>query len=83
MAKKKTTTRPDENKHDKFVRVVIPRVNKALKAIRLVGNQAGAAYAPAKEDVAHIIATLHDEIDKVEKRYTTKGTSEQGFSLEQ
>jgi len=82
MAKNKNKNKPTEDKHVKFKRVVTPRVNKALKAISLVGNQAGAAYAPAKEDIANIITALHEEVDKVEKMYTTKGTAKGSFSLD-
>lgn len=82
MGKKKTTTPKDENKHDKFKRVVTPRVNKAIKAIELVGNQAGAAYEPTKDDIATIITTLHETVDKVDKVYNTKGTAKGSFSLD-
>lgn len=81
MAKKKNTGQPQEDKHDKFIRVVTPRVNKAIKAILLVGNQSGAAYAPAKEDIAHIITTLHEQIDEVEKMYTSTGSTKGSFTL--
>lgn len=82
MAKNKKVIKPEENKHDKFKRVVTPRVNKAIKAIELVGNQAGAAYAPTKDDIATIITALHDAVDKVDKVYNTKGTAKGSFSLD-
>jgi len=82
MGKNKGKDKPQEDKHAKFKRVVTPRMNKALKAIGLVGNQAGAAYAPAKEDVAHIITTLHEAVDKVEKMYTAKGSAKGSFTLD-
>jgi len=82
MAKDNKKKKPVENKHDKFKRVVTPRVNKALKAIKLVGNQAGAAYAPAKEDIMNIIMALHGAVDEVEKMYVLKGTAKGSFTLD-
>jgi len=82
MTKKKGTDEPKEDKHVKFIRVVTPRVKKALKAIGLISNQAGAAYAPTEDDVAHIITILRMAVDTVEKSYASKGKTEVEFSLE-
>lgn len=82
MAKKKKSSEPTEDKHVKFVRVVTPRVKKALKAIGLISNQAGAAYAPKEDEVAHILTMLRVAVDDVEKAYATKGSKEIEFSLE-
>ena len=82
MAKKKSTVNKNETKREKFVRVVTPRVNKAIKAIELVGNQAGAAYEPTAADIANVITAMRSAVDKVEKRFNTKGTTSAGFTLE-
>lgn len=82
MDKKKNKNKPQEDKHVKFKRVVTPRVNKAIKAISLVGNQAGAAYAPKDNDIAIIIGTLHDAVDAVEKQYKSKGSAKGSFTLD-
>jgi len=82
MAKKKVTIPKNENKRDKFKRVFTPKVNKALSSIRLIGNGAGAAYEPTAEDVAGMLAKLREEVDALEERYTSKGSSKGGFSFD-
>ena len=81
MAKKKNTVPKEETKREKFKRVVTPRVNKALKMIALVGNQAGAAYEYTPDDVEDIIAALRDEVTAVENKYLGKGEQSAGFKL--
>lgn len=82
MAKKKTKGKTQDEKHKDFVRVVTPRVKKALKAIALIGNQSGAAYAYTEDEVTKIFGTLQDEIAKAEKRYQGGDSQEVDFSLD-
>jgi len=82
MAKKKNKDKPAEDKHDKFVRVVTPRVKKALKAIGLIGNQAGSAYSYTEQDIAYIMGALRGACDAVEKRYASSGKQEVDFTLD-
>lgn len=82
MGKKKKAAKPTEDKHEKFVRVVTPRVKKALKAIALIGNQSGAAYEYTEDDVVHIIGRLSDAVLDVKKRYMSSGKQEVEFSLD-
>ena len=81
MGKKANRAPRNETKNEKFKRVVIPRVNKALKAIELVGNQSGSAYAYTEKDVSVIIDALHDAVIAVESRYKGKGKADAGFRL--
>ena len=83
MGKKRKASKPAEDKHEKFVRVVTPRVKKALKAIGLIGNQSGSAYEYTQDEVHKIFGTLHETVSAVEKRYQAKGKQEIDFSLEQ
>lgn len=69
MGKKKKSEKPAADKHADFLRVVTPRVRKALKVIGLIGNQAGAAYAPTEAEVADMFAALRKKVDATEKRY--------------
>lgn len=69
MAKKNKVKKPQADKHADFVRVVTPRVNKALKAIGLIGNQAGAAYAPTQDEIADMFAVIRKKVNDTEKRY--------------
>lgn len=84
MAKKrkKKVVNPDETKRERFIRVVTPRVKKALKAIGLIGNQAGSAYEYTEQDVAYIMGSLRGACDAVEKRYASSGKQEVDFSLD-
>lgn len=82
MAKKKKSTKPPVDKHEAFLRVVVPRVRKALKAIGLIGNQAGAAYEPRGSEVADIFAALRKKVDMTEKRYLNKTATEEDFTLD-
>jgi len=80
--KKRNSSEPAEDKHDKFKRVVTPRIKKALKAISLIGNQAGSAYEYTPDDVANIITALRLAVDAVEKRYASTGKQEVDFALD-
>ena len=82
MAKKKKSTKPAEDKHVKFKRVVTPRVQKALKAIKLIGNQASKAYEYSEDDVHVIFGTLHDAVSDTEKMFTTGDVQPVDFSLD-
>lgn len=81
MAKRKNTTPKDETKQDKFKRVVNPRVCKALKSIRLIGNCATSAYTYAPEDVATICTALMLEVENLQKRYESKGLTAVDFEI--
>lgn len=82
MARKKTKVPENETKRDKFKRIVQPRVRKALKTIRLIGNCSGAAYEYKPKDVADIITSLRSEIEQLEKSYASKGVAAIEFDLD-
>jgi len=81
MSKKKNNSNKPVDKHADFLRVQTPRVNKALKAIELLANGAGAAYAPTKPEVADMFATIRSKVDTVEKCYTEGASIQGGFSF--
>lgn len=61
---------PDETKRQKFVRLVDPRVAKALLAVRRIGKLGGrnaSHYEYSEADVEKIIAVLTKEIAQLEK----------------
>lgn len=82
MAKRKSVVPKDESKRDTFKRIVQPRVRKAIKAIRLIGNCSGSAYEYTEKDVAGIVAALNTEIEGVVARYQSTGVSDVSFNLE-
>lgn len=80
---KKTKTERDKaeitkEKQAKFRRVVQPRVSKAVKALELVGNCAGAGYDYTVEQKAQILEAigtafkeLLNKFERLEKQQTT------------
>lgn len=81
MSKAKNSTNKPVDKHADFLRVAAPRVNKVLKAIELLANTAGGAYAPRRTEVADMFATIRSKVDAVEKCYTEGNALETGFSF--
>jgi len=63
MAKKRVRSKQsipeNESKADRFIRVVKPRINKAVKAINTIGFCAGAAYEYTPQQVTQIMDALH------------------------
>lgn len=82
MAKKQKKGKSQDEKHKDFVRVVTPRVKKALKAIGLIGNQAGSAYVSTEDEIKSIFDALRKMVDATEKRYTSGDTQDVDFSLD-
>lgn len=76
----KTSTKPVD-KHADFLRVVTPRLNKVLKAIELLRNQAGAAYAPTKAEVLEMFVAIREKVDETESYYLGGGKQTAGFSF--
>lgn len=69
-----------KSKASRFRSVAQTRVNKIIKMVRLLGNCSNpAVYAFTGEQVQQIFATLRDELDKAQKRYTQ--SYEERFSL--
>jgi len=81
MAGRTHSAPPEETKADRFKRVVTPRVNKAIKAIRLVANQSGSTYEYTPKQIEVIGLALHKEVDVMIKQYATAGKAEAGFTL--
>lgn len=81
MGKDRQTIVKPVDKHADFLRVVTPRVNKALKAIELLGNQAGAAYAPTKAEVVEMFAAIRKKVDEAEACYKGGAAQVSGFAF--
>ena len=67
--KRKQVVPKDETKEVMFIRVVTPRINRAVKFISLIGNCAGTGYAYSDEQREQLILTLRREVDLLESRY--------------
>lgn len=79
MAKPDLTT---ETKHDKFVRIVEARTNKAAEMIRLIGNCASkSSYDYSEEEVKKIFTYLEKELRNAKNKFNGTDTEEGKFSL--
>ena len=70
-------------KRDNFVRLAEARVNRAIDAMRIIGNLSNRSnYEYNEEDVAKIINTLQAELKGLKSQFRTKsGMSVEGFKL--
>ena len=65
-------TKVVETKGQCFVRVVTPRVQKAIKMILLIGNCAGSVYSYDEVQAKQITDALYKAVNDVEERFQRK-----------
>lgn len=71
-----------ESKHDKFVRIVEARTNKAGEMIRLIGNCANTGtYEYSEEEVKKIFTYLERELKNARNKFNGAETEDGKFSL--
>ena len=58
-----------ESRREKFLRLGKQRMEKALKAISLIGNLSGAGYEYTEADVDKINNALADSVEKVVAKF--------------
>lgn len=63
----------NESKAERFVRLAEPRVNRACKAISMIGHLAASPYEYTDKQVESMFEALQDELN-VQKAKFTKGT---------
>jgi hypothetical protein len=56
----------------RFERVILPRVEKAVHAIALLGNGASRDYETTPEEIRALLDELQDALDAVEARYADR-----------
>lgn len=74
-----------EGDREKFVKLAEARVNKALKAIQLIGNLSNRSnYDYTEADISKIFRALSDELTECKRRFeqSRKKQDEKRFSLE-
>jgi len=81
MAKRTNDSQKPEDKRAKFLRLVNPRVNRAVHGISLIGNCASAAYEYTEADVAEIIAALNASVQTLAERFAGKTSIAGGFKI--
>lgn len=71
----------NETKEEKFRRLAIPRVTRALDAVRLIGNLSNkASYSYTDDQVDKIEAALRSSVEETMKLFRGKAKDE-GFTL--
>ena len=61
-------------KHDNFVRLAEPRVNKALDSIRIVGNLSNPTYYEySADEVREILTALVSAVNDVKRQFSLNG----------
>jgi len=70
-------------KRDNFSRVLPPRMDKALKAIRMVGDCTNPTYLYTEKQSTAIVAKLQAALDDVQARFAGKQGKSGGFELPQ
>lgn len=73
---------PVNRTREKFIELAEKRVNKAIKAIRLVGNLSNKSnYKYEMEDAQKIIKALDREVRDLKARFTSEQTEDEVFTL--
>lgn len=71
----------EDAKRKRFVRIAEARTNRALDAIRLLGNTSNKTlYSYTEDDIEKIFVTLENRLTEVKGKFKT-GKSEQKFHL--
>jgi len=85
MAKKSTRKvqdiPKDETKSARFIRVVTPRVSKAVKAINQIGFCSGLSYESKPEQTKQILNALLKAVEVLESKFAGKVGSENTFNF--
>lgn len=71
-----------ESKHEKFVRIVEARTNKAGEMLRLIGNCANiGSYEYSEEEVKKVFAYLEKELKNARNKFNGAESEDGKFSL--
>lgn len=71
----------DESKAARFIRVVEPRIGKAIKAINQIGLCVGATYESKPQQQQEIYKALDRAFQKVKAAFEKKATTSEGFKF--
>lgn len=84
MSKKKevVTEKQVESNEAKFVRIVTPRVIKAIKSIRLIGNCTHSGYKWTEAMSEHIRQELQAELDLLDSKFAKKMDKQSAFGFD-
>lgn len=68
-------------KKERFMNVAPPRVNKAIKAIGLVGNCAGVNYSYTQGQADAVVSGLQQAVDTVSELFARKQSKQTEFKM--
>lgn len=80
-ARRSQTISKEESKSDRFVRVVTPRVGKAVKAIKVIGYCAGSTYEYTPVQVKQITDVLLTAVSALEGRFEKTAEAKPEFAF--
>jgi len=78
-----TEAQKKQAKVDNFARVLPPRMDKAIKAIRMVGDCTNPTYSYTEEQAVAVTKELKAAVDNVTKRFAGEAGKTGGFELPQ
>ncbi len=70
--KRAPATPENEDARQKFLRIGQPRMNRALSAIRLLGNMSNPQYQWYESDVVHMKVTLISAVNEMMEHFEAK-----------
>lgn len=86
MPKKKPSTSSSgdktETKAERFIRLATPRVEKAIKALKTLGNCAGSSYEYTPEQVSDLLVALGSELSALESKFEQKKSAQTAFKFD-
>lgn len=74
--------RTSESKEDRFIRIVEPRVQKAVKAIAILGNCTGSTYKYTDGQSLQILKGLQDALDTLAGQFSATKSTIEKFKLQ-
>lgn len=73
----------NESKNDRFKRLAVNRVNKAVKSIELIGNLGNSSlYSSTAEDRKKIIKAINDATQKMKNDLDGNSKKREGFRFD-
>lgn len=77
-----TKVDPNETKEQKFIRLAVPRLNKAVKSVQSLGKLSGAGYESTPAMRQKILEILAGELKKVQSQFAGETNGKVGFTAE-
>ena len=60
----------NESKAERFVRLAEPRVNRACKAISMIGHLAASSYEYTEKQVESMLGAMQEELNAQKEKFT-------------